>query len=86
MVFGIDAYATSSIGLRHPFTWPQITYLPNHDGNNYSVTVTGANGISCSATVPLLSQFPDRCGPPKSQGRRERFAGYCGRLIEDVTM
>ena len=53
MVFGIDAYATSSIAGLRPAYRPlkrSLTF-PVHDGNKYSPIITGANGITRSATV-----------------------------------
>lgn len=50
MVFGIDAYATSSIPLTRSLTFP------NHNVNKYSAIITGAH----SATMHVLSQSPPR--------------------------
>lgn len=68
MLFGIDAYATSSIaGLRHAYRpLTRSLTFPDHDGNKYSPIITGANGITRSAAVraqsPGLSKTDKICG------------------------
>lgn len=74
MGFGIDAYATSSIAGLRPAYRPLTRSLTFsvHNGNKYSPIITGANGITRSAIVRVLSQSSGLSKTDK----------ICGRLLE----
>lgn len=44
--------------------------FPDHDGKKYSIIVTGANGISGTAMIKVLSQAPERWAKIYALSRR----------------